>query len=59
MLTVNLPQGECDFLIDWHIEQLYLKVTLPLCNICVKSTLDGVESVQWANQHIPCVKCLQ
>ena len=58
MLTVNLPQGECDFQMDWHVEQLYLKVTLPLCNT------EGVEilcvNVQWANPlgiNTPCVTC--
>ena len=28
---------------DCHIQQLYLKVTHPLCNILVKSTTEGVE----------------
>ena len=36
--TMNLPQVECDFQMDWHIEQLYLKVTPPLCNILVKGS---------------------
>ena len=31
--TVNLPQGEYDLQMDWHIEQLQLKFTLPLCSI--------------------------
>ena len=38
---------------DWHIEQLYLKVTHPLCNVLVIATTEGVEishgSVQWDN----------
>ena len=35
--TPSLPQGECDFQMDWHIEQHFLKFTPPLCNIVVQS----------------------
>ena len=41
-VKVSLPQRGCDFQIEWHIEQFYLKVTHPLCSILVNSTTEGV-----------------
>ena len=44
--------GECDFQIDWHVEQPCLKFTLLLCNLLVKSNAEGVHILhcifQWA-----------
>ena len=63
--TVHIPQGECDFQTDWHIEQLYLKVTHPLGIILLTCIAEAVEmfcgSAQWAiplENKTPCVKGL-
>ena len=52
-LTIILPQRECVFQINQHVEQIYLKVSPLLCNILVKSTMEGVRiscrSIHWAN----------
>ena len=57
--TKRFLQWECDLHMDWHIEQLKLKFTPPLCNSVVQCTTEGVNishgSAQWP---IPCGKCL-
>ena len=64
--TISIPQGECDFKMDWHGNQFHLKFTPPLCNILVQSTSEGVliscGSILWATPiktNTPCVKILQ
>ena len=42
----DLPQvfhGECNFQMEWHVQQLHLKVTPPLCNILGQPTTEGEE----------------
>ena len=63
--TRSLQQGECDFQMDWLIQQLHLKFTPPLCITLVQSTTEGVQiscgSIQWANPLeliLPRRKCL-
>ena len=53
--TISIPQGECDPQMDWRIEQLYLKVTHPLYNICrlitayllLRVNLDKIMHARW------------
>ena len=42
-LPYSIRQRECDFQMDWHDKQLYLKVSPPLYNILVQSTTEGVD----------------
>ena len=43
-LTTSLSQGEYECQMDWHIEQLHLKITLPLSKNLVKSNAEGVQA---------------
>ena len=49
-ISVYFPLGECDFQNGLLVEQLHLRFTLPLCNILVTSTTEGVHILIWSVQ---------